>query len=120
MKFSEMNTNQLAKAICSMANPLSRIAQSKDLNEALTAFKNDYSEDQTVLQKMSGLLSKIVPALLCTHYDDVVSVVSVMTGKSVEEINTQNAMQTIAEVKSFIDEDFADFFTMFVAEKREK
>lgn len=120
MKFSEMNTKQLAHALCDMADPLSRITQSKELNDALSEYQAGYSESQTVLQKSSGLLMKVVPSLLYTHYDDMVKVVSVMTGKTVEEVNQQNGMQTIADVKTFFDEDFADFFTMFGAEKRVK
>lgn len=110
MKLTEMNTNQLAKAICGIADPLSRIAQDKALNEALTAYKDNYSENQTVLQKASGLMEKVVPALLSTHYDDMVKVISIMTGKSCEEIGMQNGIQTITDVKSFFDKDFALFF----------
>lgn len=119
MKFTEMNTEQLANAICKVADPLSRIAQSKELNEAFAAYSADYSKDQTVLQKSSGLLGKVIPALLNTNYDDMVKVISVMTGKSAEEICAQNGMQTIMDVKTFIDEDFSAFFTMFGVEKRE-
>ena len=120
MKLSEMNTKQLAQALCAMADPLSRITQSKELNEALSAYSTNHREDQTVLQKFSGLIEKTVPALLCTHYDDMVKVIAVMTGKSAEEINNQNGAQTIIEVKTFFDKDFSDFFTTFSAEKRGK
>ena len=119
MKLSEMNTNQLAHAICEAADPLSRIAQSKELNDAFKAYKTEYNEEQTVLQKSSGLISRVVPALLRTHYEDVVKVIAIMTGKSIEQIHEQNGLQTIADVKAFIDGDFADFFTTFGAEKRE-
>ncbi len=117
MKISEMSTEQLAKAILSVSEPLSRIAQSEILNSALVEYRGDYNENQTVMQKASGLLGKVVPALLCTHYDDVIKVIAVMTDKSVEEVHMQNGVQTIAEVKKFFDEDFVGFFTAFATAK---
>ena len=120
MKMTEMNTEQLAKTICAAADPLSRIAKSKALNDALSEYSNSHNESMTVLQKLSALLTGVVPALLSENYSDMVKVISVMTGKSVEEVENQNGLQTIAEVKAFIDEDLADFFTTFAAGKRAK
>lgn len=111
MKLTEMNTSQLATAICGIAEPLSRIAQDKKLNEALAVYKDNHNENQTVLEKTSGLMFQIVPALLNTHFADMVKVISIMTGKSVEEVQEQNGFQTIMDIKAFFDKDFAVFFS---------
>ena len=111
MKLSEMTTKQFASAVCSMAIPMQNIAKDEEINRAFSAIsgKGESGSDMTVLQK-GGLLLELVPLLLEKRFYDTVSIISVMTGKSVKEVEAQNGMQTLKDIRSFWDDDFACFF----------
>lgn len=109
MKLSEMNTRQLAKAMCALVPPVQRIAQDEGLNGLFAAIKEKKQAGATVME-MLGLMLDAVPLLLDTHYEESVAIISAMTGKSAEEINSQRGMQTIADLRGCIDDQLLDFF----------
>lgn len=111
MKLSEMNTREAAKAMCALVRPMQNIAKNKEVNRAFAAIsgKGDEAKDMTVLEK-GGMLLEIVPILLEACYADTIAIISVMTGKMAGEIEEQNIMKTIADVREFMDDEFMSFF----------
>lgn len=76
--------------------------------------------ERTTTYNFSSFFGKIAPALLDAHFDDTVEIVSAMTGKTAQEVRDQNGMQTIMDIKSFLDEDFVNFFGSSVAQAQKK
>lgn len=111
MKLSEMNTKQLAGALCALTQPMSRIATDEALNGVFEriAKRMEVATHMTAFEKM-GMLLETVPVLLESHYDDTIKIVSVMTGKTAAEVEAQNGMAMIEELRTCIDSQFIGFF----------
>lgn len=121
MKLSEMNTQQLAKCLCEIAGPISRIGQNPKIEAAMRKRAQETGEQgKTVVSVASAMIGDMVPVVLGTCFEDVLTIVSAMTGKSVEEIRAQPGMQTIADVRDMLDRDFFDFFNSSAASEQTK
>lgn len=117
MKLSEMNTQQLAVCLCKIAPALERIGMDEGTNRAFAALSGKL-EGGTRMQQLAQMFGALVPALLGTHFDDMVTIVAAMTGKTEEGVRAQNGFATIRDVKSFFDEDFLDFFKSSAAQEQ--
>ncbi len=111
MKLSEMNVKQLSAALCQLTLPVSRIATDTALNGVFErcAEKMKKAAYMTTFEKM-GMLLEAVPVLLETHYEDTIRIVSIMTGRSIAEVEAQNGMEMIDEMMKSVDEQFLRFF----------
>ena len=115
MKLSEMNTQKLAECLCKIAPALERIGMDEATNRAFAALSGKL-EGGTRMQQLAQMVGSLVPALLGTHFDDMVTIVAEMTGKTEEGVRVQNGFATVRDVKSFFDEDFIDFFKSSAAQ----
>ena len=111
MKLSEMNTKQLAAALCQLTATMGRIARDDNLNGAFAAMDKKMKEggSMTVLEKMGEMLG-LVPVLLEYHYADTIRIIAIMTGRADAEVETLNGYQMINELRACIDSQFLDFF----------
>lgn len=111
MKLSEMNTKQLAGALCQLTQPMSRIATDANLSLIFSNIQNatKRNEHMSVMEK-TGMLLEAVPVLLETHYADTIRIAAVMTGRTDAEIEALNGYEMINELRECIDKQFLDFF----------
>lgn len=111
MKLTEMNTKQLAAALCQLTAPMSRIATDDSLNHVFTKIQRAVkrNESMTIFEK-TGMLLEAVPILLETHYADTILIIAVMTGRTPSQVEALNGYEMIAEIRESIDEQFLDFF----------
>lgn len=109
MRISEMNTKEAAVCLCKLAAPMGRIGEDKALNAYLKGMTNN--KGKTLLEVISGALATLLPVLLENHYADTITVISALTGKSVQEIEDQNILLTMRDAQSVVDKDLLDFFT---------
>lgn len=107
MKLSEMNTVEMAKALCQLAAPVGRLAEDVELLRAIASAGKDKN---TLGEKLGALLPQVIPALLGDHFEDVVLILSALTGKTAAAIRKQNGFETIKDVRSCFDRDLLDFF----------
>ena len=110
MKLSEMNIDQLSDAMVMIAGPVERIASDPDAEKALESLSGDGT-----MSKFGAMVGRFVPLLLKTHRDDVLTILSAMTGKDVGTLRAQNGMQTIREARECVDKDLIDFFGSFAS-----
>lgn len=108
MKISEMETKQAAQCICRIAQPIGRIGEDKEIAAYLKTLGGRKGEP--VIALISGAIAKLLPVLLDAHYEDAVEILSAMTGKSKEEIGSQNVLITMRDAKECVDKDLIDFF----------
>lgn len=102
MKLSEMNTTNLAKALCTLAKPLSEICE----DDAFRALMKKGKETS-----FGVLISEAAPLLLDKHFAHMVTILSALTGKTEKEIKQQKGMQTVKDLMECMDQDLLDFFT---------
>lgn len=118
MKLSEMNTVQLAKTLCAIAQPVERLGKSKKIIGALQSFA-DFRAGKgkgTLLEQVTALFAALTPALLDeNNLPDTAAIVAAMTDKTVDEVLAQKGMQTILDIRGLLDKDFLDFFTQSVS-----
>lgn len=107
MKLSEMSTADMAKALCKMAAPAGRLcADVKMMRCIAEAGKGK----ETLAEKLAALMPEVIPALLGEHFDDLVTILSALTGKDEEAIRRQKGVETIRDISECLDGDLLDFF----------
>lgn len=107
MKLSEMNTKQLAAALCRLTQPVSRIAKDEEINKMLSDMAK---QKKMTMAEKAGALLELVPLLLDKHYADAIQIIAAMTGRLDAEVETLNGMEMIAELRNSIDAEFVRFF----------
>lgn len=116
MKLSEMNTDQMAEALCAMGEHVNNICQDAGFNEQMKKLGEDMKAGgMTMYQKLGRTVTLWLPALLVTHRADVYAILSMLTGKGVEEIAAQNGMQTLKDARESLDDELKSFFSLFVS-----
>ena len=111
MKLSEMSTAEMAACLCKVAQPLSRIGNDESINAYLRdSAETAKKERKTQMQVIAESIGVLIPVLMGSRLDDVITIVSAMTGKSEDEVRAQKGMETISDVRDFVDHDFIDFF----------
>lgn len=108
MKLSEMNTQQLAEALCRITPAVSRIVEDPATLEALRSFPEKGSMPQGVANIKA--VSLIAPVLLGAHLHDTAEVLAALTGKSAAQILQQKGHETIKDITACLDKDLIDFF----------
>lgn len=109
MKLSEMTTDEAAKVLCKMAEPVERICCDKAINGHMAQMAKDKGE-MTVLEMLGKTVKVWFPVLLGEHKEDVYKVLAALTGKTEKEIAEQKIMQTMMDVKACFDDDLMLFF----------
>lgn len=105
MKLSEMNSNQLADALCDIVEPVTAIMGDSAMLDLFREGADLKGADANLF-----LVRKVLPAVLKNHRHDLFAVLSALTGKPVAEIEKQNGMQTIKELRDSFDTELLDFF----------
>lgn len=118
MKLSEMDTKQLSECLCKLAPVLERIGTDEATDRALATLSSKL-DGGTQMKKLAQMVGALVPALLGAQFDDMVTIVSVMTGKTEESVRMQKGMETIRDVQDFFDRDFWDFFKSSAAREQQ-
>lgn len=113
MKISQMTTDQAADVLCMIAGPIERIGTDKDFQEKMNAIAARNKERGTAMNAIESVTSMIgtfIPLLLKNCRADTYTILSALTGKTVEALAAQNVMQTIRDAKDCADQELLDFF----------
>lgn len=110
MKLSDMSTEEMAVALCRIAAPVERICSDPAFGEMLRGIQENGKKRMTVREAVAAAFGALVPALLDRHREDTYVVLSVLTGKHVEDIKRQRGMDTVQDVMRCVDKDLLSFF----------
>lgn len=113
MKLSEMTTRQAAAALVDLAVPVEEISSHPAFLRCMDSFSNMTQKDAKDQASARGLrmILDLLPVLLKDCYQSTISILSVLTGKSVEQIDNQSVFQTIRDVRDSWDADLKSFFS---------
>ena len=111
MKLSEMNTAQLATCLCRIAEPVGRIGRDARLNDYFRDVAQ-HGEGDTVFERITGMAAALIPVMLDTHLEDMLCILSALTGKSERALREQNGLLTIREAVQSIDGEILAFFRL--------
>lgn len=116
MKISQLTTDAALDALCEITQYVTNIvADEKLLATIRETVKPKEGEEMTraaVLMAGADKLTRIVPMVLKDHREDVYGILSVVNGKSVEEIARQNVIKTSMQIRDICkDRELLEFFT---------
>ena len=120
MKLSEMTTDQLADALIDLSEPVGRICQDDQVIGFLKKYAAPVQRNAPALKLIGDAAAGLCPVLLKDHRYDLYQVLSVLTGKTAQEIASQRGAQTIADVRACWDRELTDFFSSSAAMAQEK
>lgn len=110
MKLSEMNSRDLCNALCVLADPIGEISNDDEVAEALKRMA-EHKSSKTVMGRLIGVAyADFVPLLLKKHKAATFQVLSVLTGKTMEEIEQENGFQLLQDVRSIWNAELLRFF----------
>ena len=107
MKLSEMNTQKAAACLAELALPIAVLAKNPAVKQYIDKAKNNEATISLAIDAFASLL----PVFLRDHYQEMIKVLSILTEKSVKEIDEQTMKQTLADIKDVFDGDLQSFFT---------
>ena len=117
MKLSQLSTGELAPVLCRLTPPVCRIAQDEAV---LAAFDRAAFDGKPPLPAAAQVWETLLPRLFSHHLDDLLEVLSILTGKSTDALRSKSALRTLADLRAVWDEDLSAFFTSAGASAREK
>lgn len=113
MKLSDLSTDQAADVLCELAPHIESVTHDENIISEIGRVENfDNGITKPGLAIIwAGRASKLMPVILKTHRADVYGILSIINGKSVDEIASQNIKETIRQVTEALkDEDLVSFF----------
>ena len=113
MKISEMTTDDAARALVALAEPIGRICDDEDAVKIVDAYRR--SAGKPVFYPMGRIIPRLTGHLLNNHKTDFYTIVAVLSGKKPEEIGSLPITETINILKTSYDEILAGFFTSSAA-----
>lgn len=108
-----MNTEDFAEAIVAAADPMYNIACDDAVFEALHAA----TEQMIKLRaKAGGYLVfapyvKMIPVVMGTHKQDMLAIMSIVSGKTVKEITSEPATDFVKDFAAAFQDQLIPFFT---------
>ena len=111
-KLSEFGTDECLDVLCEITPHIVNIVSYEEIMNAIGK-----PMDKTTVTKVGVMLlgaqkiTAVVPLLLKTHRADIYAILSVMGGKSVEEVAKQSTMATLWQIKTLSeDKELLSFF----------
>lgn len=125
MKISELTTDRGLDVLVEITPYVSNIATSENLAAELKKLaETPASSLKSSLQQVvygADVFSRLIPILLKERREDVYGILSVLNEKPIEQVASQNIMQTISEIREvFSDKDMLSFFKSFVGTQPKK
>jgi hypothetical protein len=102
MRITEMSTAQFASAACDLLEPVSRIADTPEIYAAIERLSKGAADGESPIAYMVNGIKDALPALLKTHFDDLIAILSVFTEKPVQELRDQNILITMKQIYEYI------------------
>ena len=112
-KISQMNTDELGAFLCEVAEPVSNLVTDAVVIEALTDMARKMQGNKSMFVVFGLFSSTVIPIMLGkNHKEDTYKILAAVSGKTVDEIRSQNGLKTAKEVWELLmtDRDMGDMF----------
>lgn len=118
MKLSEMNADQLADALCEIAEPLGNIASDEESNAIIKKFAKP---GITRFEQIVVMTTQLIPLILKKHKPDTFVILAFLSERTVEDCKAMNGLELGKECRAyFSDKKLLDFFKPAVTTKLKK
>lgn len=114
-----MNTEQLCDTLRAIAEPIDKIGMDEEFNKKLMEAAERGS--MTKMESDVSMVSMAIPLLFGRHREETFKILSVLTGKSAEQIAAQPGIQTVKEARECLkDKELLAFFRVILRSGRRK
>lgn len=120
MKLSQLTTLQLSDVLLRLTPPLCRILQDENTLAALDAVSFSGLDTRPPLLRLTLMWEKLSPIVLQHHAEDALQALSVLTGKSTQELQEQPGLTTLSDLISIWDEQLTSFFSCAGSAEQER
>ncbi len=110
MKLGEMNLEQQAVVICDLCEPVAVVLEDAKVGEAMGKLAGDPEKGSTLGEMMGRFVRHVVPLMLRNHLNEIVKIVSVLTGKKPEEVRKSGIGGMTRDLIGCFDAELLDFF----------
>lgn len=107
MEIRKRSTIDMIDILDRLSDPLDRIMHDAELIRRVKLY-SQVQGSMCVLENAAELFSIFAPSLLRRHRDDFLSVLAILTGKPIEQVEEQPFVDTVSELRIF----FAELFEM--------
>ena len=107
LKLSEMDSAKKLRTMGRLVPVLARIGEDPDLSDALAKGRED--RQGTLLQQLSRLAKYAAPVVLESHADDLLEIVSILTGEPIETVRAPG-YDILKALHDNLDRETVDFF----------
>lgn len=111
-KLSDLGTDECMDVLCTIAPSIQAIVDDKDIMSTLgKAVNKNGLTAAGVLMAAASKLVGAAPVLFKTHREDVYNIISSVGGVTVDEVKSQNMLDTMQQMKEILqDKPLLDFF----------
>ena len=111
-KLSDLGTDECMDVLCTIAPSIQEIVDDKDIMNVLgKAIDKNGLTTAGVFMAATSKLVGAVPMLFKTHREDVYNILSSVGGVTVDEVKSQNMLDTMKQMKEILqDKPLLDFF----------
>lgn len=106
MRLGDLPTEDMGQALCRLTPPLCRMAKDPKVEEALKRIRRE----DPLLMTLGRAGENLLPCLMGEHMEDLLQVLSILTGEGVDTLRRQPGRETVALFLQCADEALADFF----------
>ncbi len=113
MRISEMETGQICDLLCEITPYVEGIVKDEELLAELrkTITKDEISNRAELLALGAAKASKLIPIILKKRKSDLFGILGALNGKTAEEIEKQNFIKTMSQIREIVkDKELIDFF----------
>ena len=114
-KLSELGTDECLDVLCEITPHIVNLVSDDEIMGAIgKPVDKKNSTKVGVMLLGAQKITTVVPLLLKKHRDDIYAILSIMGGKSVEEVAKQNTMATLWQIKTLSeDKELLSFFKLW-------
>lgn len=111
MKISQLDTARAIDILCELTPYITSITGDKTLMDTLSEKIGSGKSQAEIMLYGAKKISALVPIVLKEHKNDVFGILSILNETTAEEIEKQNIMVTMQQIKEICnDKELLDFF----------
>ena len=111
LKLNEMNTEEMLDKICDITPFINNIVTDEKVMSVIGDKINADKGEKEVNAFVYGKMFKLIPMFLKDHRDDVLSILAIMTNRTLDEVKKQNFFKTTLELKYlFSNKEIVELF----------
>ena len=109
MKISQMTNDEAGRALIALAAPIGRICDDEEAVALVTDYRRNV-RGKPMFYVVGRILPRLVAHLFEHHKQDLYSIISILSGKNIDEISGMKLTETVTVLRESYDDVLKSFF----------